>query len=150
MKRKMYILELIDFDHYDEVDKENVEERYIIGYFFNTAILDEAIILCKKRKNSNEKIVLNEINFECSPNQKYVYVLFYEYSKYVNNEINDYYDYFEPYSNRLKCNRKKEKLLLEDKYKVTDDKVFDDSLDGFRVEKIRIDFISHINFLEKT
>ena len=36
MKKTLFLLELIDYDHYDEIDEEDVEERYIIGYFFNS------------------------------------------------------------------------------------------------------------------
>ena len=146
MKKTLYLLELIDYDHYDEIEKEDVEERYIIGYFLNPKHLNQAISLCKERKEINEKINITEFNFECSYNQKFVYVLFFEYSILKNNEYFDFYEYFEPQSSLKKCIKQKEKLLKMKKYKNSYDRIFDDSKDGFRVEKIKIDFISHINY----
>ena len=45
MKKKLFLLELIDYDHYDEIDKEDVEERYIIGYLSTKKQLEQAISL---------------------------------------------------------------------------------------------------------
>ena len=146
MKKILTLLELIDYDYYDVIDKENVEERYIVGYFFNSKCFNEAISLCETRKEINEKIKITEFNFECNYNQKYVYVLFYEYSILNNNEYTDYYEYFEPQSSYKKCLNQKNKLLKNNKYKKSFNRIFDGSKDGFRIEKIKIDFISHINY----
>lgn len=146
MKKALFLLELIDYDHYDEIDKEDVEERYIIGYFSNTKCLDDAISLCKKRKEINEKTEITEFNFECGYNQKFVYVLFFEYTLLKDNEYSDFYEYFEPQSSYKKCIIQKEKLLKMDKYKNRYNRIYEDSKDGFRVEKIKINFISHINY----
>ena len=146
MKKTLFLLELIDYDHYDEIDEEDVEERYIIGYFFNSTYLDEAISLCKKRKESNEKIKITKFDFECGNNQKFVYVLFFEYSTLVDNEYSDYYEYFEPQSSYKKCIKQKENLLNMNKYNKNNTFIFEDSKDGFRIDKIKIDFISHINY----
>ena len=80
MKSKLYLLELINYDHYDALEDEHVEDRWIIGYFSDLTILESAIALCEERKETEEKICITEIPFDCSPNQKFVYVLFYEYS----------------------------------------------------------------------
>lgn len=146
MKKKIFLLELIDYDYYDEIDKENVEERYIIGYFSNLKCLGQAILLCQKRKNTNETIKTTEFNIECGHNQKFVYVLFYEYCILRENEYADFYEYFDPQSSYEKCIAQKNNLLKMKKYKETCNRVFEDSKDGFRIEKIKIDFISHINY----
>lgn len=149
MKKALFLLELIDYDHYDEIDKEDVEERYIIGYFSNSKNLDDAISLCKKRKEINEKIEITEFNFECGYNQKFVYVLFFEYSILKDNEYSDFYEYFEPQSSYKKCIIQKGKLLKMDKYKNRSNRIYEDSNDGFRVEKIKINFISHIDYINQ-
>lgn len=146
MGKKLFLLELVDYDHYDEIDKEAIEERYIIGYFFSKKILEQAILLCEKRKNINEKIKITELNFECGNNQKFVYVLFFEYSILKENEYADFYEYFEPKSSYKKCIEQKNSLLMKEKYKETYDRIYENSKDGFRIEKIKIDFISHINY----
>lgn len=146
MKKKLFLLELIDYDHYDEIDKEDVEERYIIGYFSSLKHLEQAISLCKKRKNANEKMEITEFNFECGNNQKFVYVLFFEYFVLKENEYADFYEYFAPQSSYKKCIVQKKNLLQMEKYKDTCNRIFEDSKDGFRIEKIKIDFISHINY----
>ena len=146
MKKPLFLLELIDYDHYDEIDKEDVEERYIIGYFLSSKHLNEAVSLCEKRKNFNEKIKVTEFDFECTYNQKFVYVLFFEYSILKDNEYSDFYEYFEPQSSYEKCVRQKESLRKLNKYKKSQNRIFEDSEDGFRIEKIKIDFVSHINY----
>ena len=55
MKKTLFLLELIDYDHYDEIDKEDVEERYIIGYFLSLKHLEQAISLCKSEKMLTKK-----------------------------------------------------------------------------------------------
>ena len=41
----------------------------------------------------------------------------------------------------------KKNLLKMDKYKKTSNRIFEESKDGVRIEKIKIDFISHINYI---
>ena len=146
MKKNFYLLELIDYDHFDEKDNEDVEERYIIGYFSSIVTLVKAISLCEERKEANEKIKVTEQEVECGYNQKYVYVLFYEYSILNDNDYSDFYEYFKPQSSYKKCFIQKEELLKLDKYRNNGNRLFDGSIDGFRVEKIKIDYISHINY----
>lgn len=146
MKKPLYLLELVDYDYYDEIDQEDVEDRYIIGYFFDKTHLNEAISLCEKRKGINEKIEITKFDFECGNNQKYVYVLFFEYSTLTDNEYSDFYYYFEPQCSYKKCLKQKENLLKINKYNKKQDRIFEDSKDGFRIDKIKINFISHINY----
>lgn len=146
MKCLIYLLELIDYDHYDETDNEDVEERYIIGYFSNKESLEQAIALCQKRKTPHEEIRISEIAMECGNNQKYVYVLFYEYSIMDNGDWADYYEYFAPQSSYSKCVAQKKQLKQISKYQDNKSRIYDDSIDGFRIEKIKMNYIAHVSY----
>lgn len=146
MKKLIYLLELVDYDHFDESDNVDVEERWIIGYFSSEESLNDAILLCNQRKNENEEITISQKLVECGSNQKYVYVLFYEYSIITDGEYVDYYEYFDPQSSYKKCIALKNELIKDVKYQNDGNRIYDGTVDGFRVDKIKIDFISHINY----
>lgn len=77
----------------------------------------------------------------CGKNQKYLYVLNYEFS--IKNErgvYEDYYYKFEPCSNIIKCLNIKNELIQNDKIKIKDNAIYDVSEDGFYVDKIKINF----------
>ncbi|MBE5731011.1 MAG: hypothetical protein E7350_03590 [Clostridiales bacterium] len=150
MKRLIYLLELVDYDYFDEVENVDVEERWIIGYFSSEESLNDAISLCNQRKNKNEKITITQKLVECGNNQKYVYVLFYEYSIITDGEYVDYYEYFDPQSTYKKCIALKNELIKDVKYQNDGHRIYDGTTDGFRVYKIKIDFISHINYKMQT
>ncbi len=151
MKRKITLLDLVDFRGIDEKDNEPIEGRWIIGYFLDEKIKNKALEIYEEKKEGNEEIQIKEFDFSCSPNQKYVYVLFFEYSVLIDDAEQDknidpddqytyYYYYFEPLSSYEKCLKLKEKLLEDDKYKVKDYMIYD-SDDGFHIEKIKINEI---------
>lgn len=146
MKMKLKLIELVSFEGIDEFDNERIEDRYIIGYFSNDLIKNEALDLCKKEKNKDEEIIVTDYEISCSPNQQYVYVLFYEYSILHDKQYQDFYEYYEPLSNYKKCNDMKKRLCKKTKYKKDSNKIYDGTIDGFHIEKIKINYISHINF----
>ena len=98
MKKSITLIELVKFYGIDEKDNERIEDRWIVGYFFNKKRIKQALALCKKKKKDDEEIVITQFEMECSPNQKYVYILFYEYSIIVDNQFQDFYEYFKPQS----------------------------------------------------
>lgn len=140
MKRKITLIETVDFFGIDEIDGERIENRYIIGYFFDEKKIEEALCYYKEYKKESEEIVISEFDFKCSKYQKYVYVLFYEYSLIVDGEFQDFYEHFEPLSSYKKCLKTKNELLKNKKYQIDSKKIFDDSKDGFHIEKIKINF----------
>ena len=146
MKRDLYYVELVNFDYYDEVDDENVESRYGIGYFTDEKIKNEAIELCKARKEGGEKIVITKYTLDLNYNQKYIYVLLYEYSIEDNEEYTDYYYRFEPMNNPKKCLEYKQKICNEPRYRDDGNRIFYDTPDGFYIEKAKINMIVHINY----
>ena len=90
MKKKIYLLELVEFYYYDTKDDENVEDRWIIGYFLTLSKLVEAISKCFDLKKETERIVVTSFDIKLNYNQKFVYVLSYEYSYLLNNNYIDY------------------------------------------------------------
>ena len=146
MKKSITLIELVKFYGIDEKDNERIEDRWIVGYFFNKKRIKQALALCKKKKKDDEEIVITQFEMECSPNQKYVYILFYEYSIIVDNQFQDFYEYFKPQSTFKKCTILKKKLMDNERYQINSIKIYDESIDGFHVEKIKIDYISYINY----
>jgi len=146
MKKDIFLVELVNYYYYDETDHENVEDRHIIGYFFDIDIMNQAIELCNDRKKESEQVVITKESIDCNYNQKFVYVLCYEYSLFDGNNYTDYYYHFEPFSNYNKCMIQKDKLLNEQKYMNDGKKIFYDSIDGFYVDKILTDTIFYINY----
>ncbi len=145
MIRDLYYIELYEYCYYDKIDDEIVENRSFIGYFFDERRKDEVIEMCNKLKEKREEVIVKKIPFECSPNQKYVYELFYEYSIIRFEEYEDYSYIFEPpFSNRKKCLEKKKELLKDSKYQHREYKVYENYTDkGFYIAKTEINSIYH-------
>lgn len=141
---KIFLLETRIFYYFDENDGENVEDIYLVGYFSTQEKVAMAIEKCVNAGVKKEELVCTEIDFSMSKNQKYVYVLWYEYSIIdENGDYTDYYYKFPPLTNIKKCIRLKEKLLKENFYKPIKTKIFDDYTDrGFSINKEKIDEIS--------
>lgn len=147
MRRKLVVVELVYFDHYDKHDKVNVEERYIIGYFFSAKELERAIKLCEEQKKPGGEIKLTVYNFKCTPEQSYVYVLSYQYTIVNENGEREYvYENFGPQCFYYKCIIQKEKLLKRRKYRDTRNRIFEDTKDGFKIRQRIVDFIYRIDY----
>ena len=116
----------------------------IFNSYFGESIMKRAIEMCNKKKEPDEEVKITKYSFSCSSNQKYVYVLFYEYSTLIDGEYTDYYYYFEPCSNVSKCLKQKTELQKNEKYMHNENKIYDNSKDGFRIAKVWINFIDHI------
>ena len=149
MIRDLYIIALYDYFYYDKIDDSPVENKCIIGYFFDVKRKDKVIEMCNKLKEKRKEVIVKKIPFECSPNQKYVYELYYEYSIIRFGEYEDYYDIFEPFSSRKKCIEKKKELLKESKFQHRDYKIYDDHTDkGFYIVKTRINNVFNFSYDE--
>lgn len=148
MEKKIFLLEYIDYDHYDEIDQENVEERYIIGYFSSEYYLNVAKKHCQEKGIKKDLLVVTDYYVNLRSNQKNIFLLNYEYSILRNNEYEDYYYYFEPCGTMRECMVLKERLLEESKYQADRNKIYNDSIDGFFIKKIKINFLSHISYCD--
>ncbi len=139
--KKLYLVEEWKFYYKDPIDGEDVEDIRLIGYFTTMDKVLNAIKVCINHGVKKEEIRITEIEFEAK-NQKYVYILYYEYSIEGEEGFTDYYYNFEPLTNKKKCLQLKEKLLKDDFYKPTENKIFDDYTDrGFSIRKELIDDI---------
>lgn len=141
MKKKIYLLELVEFYYYDTKDDENVEDRWIIGYFLTLSKLVEAISKCFDLKKETERIVVTSFDIKLNYNQKFVYVLSYEYSYLLNNNYIDYSYVFDPQTNINKCKIMMNELKKQKKYAHNKRKLYDEcSKQGFYFTKYRLDF----------
>ncbi len=145
--KKIYYVEFVRYFYYDENDQEDVETRYTVGYFTSLDLANKAIEECiKESKLDRSEFKIQEFNIECGNNQKYLYVLWYEFS--LLDEEGDYLDYyynFEPCSTKKKCLDLKKELIRTKKVKILENAIYYDSKDGFCVskEKINQGYIIH-------
>lgn len=139
---KIYMVEFNRFYYFDCSDQETVEDRYTIGYFTSIELANNAIERCIKETGYiQDEFNIIEYDIKCGRNQKYLYVLNYEFS--IKNETGDYEDFyykFEPSSNKNKCIDMKRELI--DNNKIKNNAIYDVSIDGFYIDKIKINFIN--------
>lgn len=145
MKKKIYKLEYTTVYYKDSFDNEDVEERYIIGFFSNELLLIEAMNICKFEGMNKDCLQITEYELDCWYDKKYVYVLFYEYSRISNGIQWDYYYSFPPQPNKIKCILQKKSLLNDFNYKNSADKIYYDSKDGFRIKRVLLNFVETEN-----
>lgn len=136
----IFRLDKCKYFYYDKEDDEDVEDRYVLGYFNSPEKLADAIQTCKQYGVAEEELQVQKFALKYTERQKFLYILSYEYA--IMNSKNEYIDYsyvFPPQINRQFCNQLKIKLMQEDRYKKTDNKIFDSMPpDGFWIEKVQI------------
>lgn len=141
---KIYMVEFNRFYYFDCSDQEAVEDRYTIGYFTSIELANNAIERCIKETGyMRDEFNVIEYDVKCGRNQKYLYVLNYEFS--IKNKKGDYEDFyykFEPCSNKNKCIDMKLELIHNNKIKIKNNAIYDVSIDGFYIDKIKINFIN--------
>ena len=147
---KIYMVEFNKFYYFDNVDQEAVEDRETIGYFTSVELANNAIEICmNKLRYKRDEFNIIEYDIKCGRNQKYLYVLNYEYSiKNEKGEYEDFYYNFEPCSNKDKCIEMKNDLILNNKIKIKKNAIYDVSIDGFYIDKIKINFTIYSSFKE--
>ena len=138
------MVEFNRFYTFDYDDEEAVEDKYTIGYYTSIELANNAIRECISETGYKyEEFNIIEYNILCGTNQKFLYVLNYEFS--IINELGEYVDYyykFEPCSNISKCLDMKNELIKSDKIKRKNNAIYDVSYDGFYIDKIKINFTS--------
>ncbi len=145
-KYTIYRLEKFKFHYYDEKDDENVEDRFVLGYFCPYEELVKAIEVCKKYDIKEDELAVHEFPLELSKNQKYIYELSYGYSILDSNSRYIDYDYvFTPQRNRKCCLELKADLQQDRKYQCSKEKIFDkETPDGFWIEKLQINKLYNV------
>ncbi len=138
--KKIFRLDKVKFYYYDSVDKENVEELCVLGYFDSQEELDKALLVCKQYGIDKGELSVQEFFVELANNQKFIYELSYEYS--VLNSDKQYVDYsyvFPPQRSREKCLELQIELQKLKKYRPSQNKIVDKMTDeGFWVEKLKL------------
>ncbi len=131
----IYCLQKYRFFYYDEEDDENVETRYLLGYFNSSEKVKDAIEVCKANGISDDELRVETFELSLSKRQKYLYILTYAYS--ILNAREEYTDYdyvFEPKTNRKQCLELKEQLEKQLKYRHTSEKIYDsETVNGFYI-----------------
>ena len=86
-------------------------------------------------------IDLADFDIKLNYNQKFVYVLSYEYSYLLSNNYIDYSYVFDPQTNINKCKIMMNELKKQKKYAHNNRKLYDEcSKQGFYFSKYRLDF----------
>ena len=132
---KIYLLEEVFFDSVDLEDGEKKEIRLSDGLWAN----HRKFLFAKKRilEELTAGWTLEETEFDVPirKNQKYLYVLNYEY---FTNDGTCFYYQFEPCTSAKKCWLMKEEKAKEDKYKLDSSKIIRRGADGWFIERYEI------------
>jgi len=142
MVKYYFELNYVIFYRFDEVDKENVEDRYFIGYFSSKKNAMDAIQKCLKFDNmvaDNFQIIRRKIIFEEEP--KILYQVGHEYSiETLDDKYIDYSYIFNPKATFKEANELCESLRKKKKYKWHKNRIYyNESSDGFEISEHEID-----------
>ena len=139
-----YYFEINYVIHYrfDEIDKENVEDRRFIGYFSSQKNAKDAIQKCLKFDNvveSNFRIYRRKVSFEKEP--KTLYQVSHEYSIEVpDDKYVDYSYIFSPKATLKEAEELCNLLRKKKKYKKYENRIYTMyPPDGFWIDDIKID-----------
>ncbi len=150
---RIYLLEYREYYYHDESDDEDVEYRSAVGYFSDMEKVNSAIKMCVNHGLDSTKLFVKEYSFIANKNQKYVYILGYEFS-ILHDKSDDYVDYFyifEPLKNEKDCWKLRDHLVMDKKYMKSSNKIFDsDSEEGFSVCKMKINLFMDCKKMAKT
>ncbi len=143
----IYLVEFLRYYYKDNIDNEDVEDRYTIGYFSSSKLAYKAVKECLENDEKlNEKdFIITELNFKYTKNQKYLYVLNYEYS--IINDKNlyeDFYYKYPPCKNKKECKEQKKNIINSKNFSKKENALYDISKDGFYIDKILINFTNKI------
>ena len=129
MRAIIFRLSEYKFYSYDEVDKENIEERRILGYFSSEEMLNDSIRLCIESGIDESCLSINAYSLILRKGQRYIFELSYSYS--VKTTSGNYVDYdyiFEPKASKDDCLKLKKRLVRQYKFQPTTAKIFDPSV----------------------
>ena len=75
----IYRLDKVKFYRFDWKDKEEVEERFNLGYFSSLEEHDKAVAVCVENDVPFKSLEAMRFNFDYKKHKKYIYELGYEY-----------------------------------------------------------------------
>ena len=141
---KIYMVEFHRFYYFDKLDQEAVEDRYTVGYFSTNELAENAIHKCICESGYSKKdFQIIEYDLNISKNQKYLYILNYEFSVLNGDgEYEDFYYKYSPCTNVKKCIELKQFLIQNKMINIKKNAIYDVSKDGFYIDKIKIDFVN--------
>ena len=132
---KLVFDELVAFDGIDENDGERIEIRLGGCFWANKKKL------AYLRKKTLETIgegwenVETEYDLPINYNQKYIYILEYEYCLPNGTE---YWYQFEPQTSKCKCKAQIEMLSKDSKYSYSSERIYKSGNNGWSIEKYEI------------
>lgn len=140
---KIYMVEFNRFYYFDQTDGEPVEDKYTVGYFTTKELAEMAIQKCiTETKYNREEFKVVEYDIKLGKNQKYLYVLNYEFSILNSDGLyEDFYYKYTPQTNVKKCRDLKQYLVLNKMINKRENAIYDVSKDGFYIDKIEINFV---------
>ena len=139
MIKKFYRLDYCDWDYFDEQDQEDVEKRYVIGFFDSLEKVNKAKEICRfQGKVLKKYLQVKEFFCQVGNRQKYLYFLVFDYSIFDGQEYTDYIYYLPPFSNKNKCKEYKKEMQKNEKFQVKPNYLYMATKDGFYIEKMRI------------
>lgn len=144
MKKKIVWLERVEYDGYDEKEQEDVEDRYTVGYFSCEEYVKRAKCFFEARGVPATEWKETAFEMDIHGNQRYLYVLRYDYYKFIPPDEKDYDNYyytFPPQTSVTACRKMKAELRKNPKFRHRPDRIYIFSNDGFFIEKDKIDFV---------
>ncbi len=137
---KIYLLRQKKVHYFDEEDSESVESTFTIGYL-SSKKLEEGKACCLSKGVPKEEIDIEEYDMGKRGYRRFIYVLRYEFTRIKQGEYHDYYYHFPPLRSKTECLRLKQSLLLQKKYQADDSKIYEDTPDGFFIDKVEVDYM---------
>ena len=124
------------FHRFDEIDKENVEDRYFIGFYPSKKRATQVIQRYSRYDDvdeSNFQIIRRKVSFE-GEEPKVLYQSVHEYSIKVPGDLYvDYLYVFAPKATMKEAEELCDSLRHKKKYKKQDNRIYFHSEDGFSI-----------------
>jgi len=136
-----YEVNYVIFYRFDEVDKENVEDRHFIGYFPSKKRAMQVIKRYSRydgADESNFQIIKRRVSFE-GEEPKELYQSVHEYSIKVPGDLYvDYLYVFAPKATKKEAEELCDSLRNKKKYRKQENRIYYHSEDGFAIIKRQI------------
>ena len=133
-----------------DVDGTLIEDVEIVGYFTNKKQVAAAMRQCARMGVPADTVRVVEYNVNFRNDQKYVYVLLYEYLENdgFEEESGEYYAYMAPCATEQACMVLRKQLALAPPYEKSPTKhYYDNSPDGFCILRYTINKIQDFDCL---
>lgn len=147
---KIYRIDKFKFYGYDIENREDDEERFVLGYFNLRNELEEAIKVCINYGINRDEIDIKEFELSCTKQRKFIYELSFGYTLLKpNGGFIDYSYVFPPQLSKQDCLKLKSDLKKDSKYQGGANKIFDFPPDGFWIEKMQLNKLYNVESRDK-